>query len=72
MFDIFDFISEIGSSFRFLYMGFPWVFSKAYREEIRLKHYARNPIIAWLEYTLAFVFFIIWVLLIPGVIIEII
>lgn len=65
---MFDFVGEIGSGPRFIYMAFPWLFSRSYREEIRLEYKGRNKIIAWAEFSLAVLFFVFWMSVGTGIV----
>ena len=65
---MFDFLGEIGSGPRFVYMAFPWLLSKSYREDIRLEYRRRNRVLAWLEFSLAAFFLCFWLLVGFGVV----
>ncbi len=64
-----DFLGEIGSGPRFVYMAFPWIFSKSYRQEIRLEYRNRNKAMAWVEFSLAALSLVFWIFLIVGVVV---
>lgn len=59
-----DYLGELGSGPRFLYMSIPWLVSSDYREYLRQEHCQRNKFVAWLEYLLAAFFLALWLALI--------
>jgi hypothetical protein len=61
---LFDFIGELGSGPRFIYMSFSWLFSEDYRRKIRQEYRRRNKVMAWLEYSLAATSLLAWLVLI--------
>lgn len=58
-----DLLGEIGSGPRFIYMAFPWLVSKTYRETIKAEYQIRNKVLAWIEFIFAAIFFFIWLAL---------
>ena len=61
--DALDFLAEIASGPRFVYMGWPWIFSSSFRRDLRREHSTRNPLLAYAEYLLALVSFVVQLLL---------
>ena len=55
----FEFISELSSAPRFVYLAWPFICSKKYRYKIVSEHKRRRKWLAWTEYCFASIVFVV-------------
>lgn len=57
--DVLDFFAEVASGLRFIYLAWPFLLSKSYRHHILIEHQKRIKWLAWIEYLMATLVFIL-------------